>query len=59
MGCGGLVTVPRALKWATTEGMKRREFYEALETLIEMEIINIVEDKTGKRSLSYAFKSRR
>ena len=53
----GLVSVARALKWATGRGMKRREFYEALETLTEMDVIKIVEDKRGKRSLSYAFKS--
>lgn len=53
----GLVSLARALKWATGKGMKRREFYESVETLTEMEIINIVDDKRGKKSLSYAFKS--
>lgn len=53
----GLVSVARALKWATNKGMKRREFYESVETLTEMDVIKIVEDKRGKRSLSYAFKS--
>lgn len=53
----GLVSVARALKWATNKGIKRREFYESVETLTEMEVITIVEDKRGKRSLSYAFKS--
>lgn len=53
----GLVSLAASLKWATSNGMKRREFYEALETLTEMDIITIVEDAKGKRSLSYAFKS--
>lgn len=53
----GLVTIARALKWATARGMKRREFYEAIETLVEMDVVSLVEDKKGKRSLSYAFKS--
>lgn len=55
----GLVSVASALKWATGNGMKRREFYEAVETLTEMDIISIVEDRKGKRSLSYGFKSDR
>lgn len=53
----GLVSLARALKWATSNGVKRREFYESVETLVEMEIISITDDKRGKKSLSYAFKS--
>lgn len=55
----GLVSVAAAMKWAIGNGMKRREFYDAVETLTEMDIITIVEDKKGKRSLSYGFKSGR
>lgn len=57
LGNDGLVSVARALKWATTKGMKRREFYEALDTLTDMDVLTIVEDRKGKKSLSYAFKS--
>lgn len=53
----GLVSVASAMKWAVGKGMRRREFYEAVETLTEMEVVTIVTDKRGKRSLSYAFKS--
>lgn len=53
----GLVSVAAAFKWAVSNGMKRREFYDAIESLTEMDIIKIVEDKRGKRSLSYGFKS--
>ena len=53
----GLVTLAKALKWATTKGIKRKEFYESIDSLVEMDIINIVDDKGGKKALSYAFKS--
>ena len=53
----GLVTTAKAMKWATDNNMRRREFYEAVDTLVEMDIIKIVEDKRGKKSLSYVFKS--
>lgn len=58
LGNDGLVTVAKALKWATTKGMKRREFWDAVEALGEMEIVSLVDDKSGKKSLSYVFKSR-
>lgn len=50
----GLVTVAAAMKWALTKGMKRRDFYETVETMVEMEVITIV-DANGKKSLSYGF----
>ena len=53
----GLDSVAAAFKWAVSNGMKRREFYDAVESLTEMDVIKIVEDKRGKRSLSYGFKS--
>jgi hypothetical protein len=52
----GLVTVAKALKWATTKGLKRRDFYDSVETLVEMEVLSLTEDKTGRKSLSYGFK---
>lgn len=53
----GLVTVAKALRWATTHNMRRRDFYEAIDSLAEMDMIKVVEDAKKKRSLSYAFKS--
>ncbi len=53
----GLVTAARALKWATAKGMRRRDFWDAVETLGEMDIVKVVDDKQGRKSLSYAFKS--
>lgn len=53
----GLVTVARALKWATGGGMRRKEFWDAVETLIEMDVLKMLDDKRGKKCLSYAFKS--
>lgn len=51
----GLVTVAAAMKWALDNGMKRREFYDAVEALTETEVISIVDAK-GKRALSHGFK---
>ena len=51
----GLVTSAKALRWATGQGMKRREFSEAVETMVESEIITLVDDKNKKKSLSYVF----
>lgn len=59
IGKDGLVSIAAAFKWAVSNGMKRREFYDTVESLTEMDIVTIVEDKRGKRSLSYAFKSSR
>ncbi len=53
----GIVTVAQALKWATTKGMRRREFYEAVETLQEMEIVTIQDDAKGRKCLTYGFKT--
>lgn len=55
----GLVTFAKTLKWATTSGMKRRDFNEALENLVDSEIIKIVDDSRKKKALSYDFKSAR
>lgn len=52
----GLVTVAAAMKWALNSGMRRRDFYDAVEALTEMEVITVVDAK-GKRSLSYGIKS--
>lgn len=52
----GLVTAARALTWATSQGMKRRDFWDAVETLCEMDLVTIVDDAKKRKSLSYAFK---
>jgi len=52
----GLVTVAKALKWATTKGMRRRDFWDSVEALGEMEIVQMVDDKLGKKCLSYVIK---
>lgn len=52
----GLVTMAKALKWALNQGMRRREFIEAYETLIDMGTIEMVDAKGGKKAFSYVFK---
>lgn len=49
----GLVTVAAALKWASTKGMRRRDFWEAVETLVEMDIVKLTDDKKGRKSIEY------
>ena len=52
----GLVTVAKTLKWATTKGMRRRDFWDAVEALGEMDTVKIVDDSKGRKCLSYAIK---
>ena len=40
-----------ALKWAVGIGKDRREFNEMVETLVEQDVITIVDDRGGKKSL--------
>lgn len=53
----GLVTYAKTLKWATTTGIRRRDFDDALETLVDTEVISIVDDTRGKKALSYDFRT--
>lgn len=48
---GGLVKYAAALKWAVGYGKDRREFTEMVETLVEQDVIRMVDDKGGKKSL--------
>ena len=52
----GLVTVAKSLKWATTRGMRRRDFWDAVEALGEMESLELVNDGKGRKSLRYVVK---
>lgn len=47
----GFVTYAKALKWATTNGKRKKEFMELIEVLQETDVISIVEDGSGKKSL--------
>lgn len=50
----GLVTYAKALKWATHEGLKKRDFLEYVDTLIETDVITAV-DYQGKKCLEYNY----
>lgn len=47
----GFVTYAKALRWATTNGQRKKDFIELIEVLQETEVIDIVEDGKGKKSL--------
>lgn len=47
----GFVTYAKALRWATTTGKRKKEFIELVEVLAETDVISIVEDSRGKKSL--------
>lgn len=47
----GFVTYAKALRWATTTGKRKKDFVELIEVLQDTEVITIVEDAKGKRSL--------
>jgi hypothetical protein len=47
----GFVTYAKALRWATTNGQKKKDFVDLVEVLVETEVIELVEDGKGKRSL--------
>lgn len=47
----GFVTYAKALRWATTNGQRKKDFIELIEVLQETEVIDIVEDAKGKKSL--------
>lgn len=49
----GLVSIPKALKWAITKGMRPKDFWDTVETLSDMNILKLAEDKKGVKSLSY------
>lgn len=53
----GLVTVAKALKWATTKGMRRRDFWDSVEALGEMETVKIMDDKLGRKCLGYVVRT--
>jgi hypothetical protein len=48
----GLVTYAAALRWATNNGKNRKEFIDIVDALIDADVIDVVTDKTGKRSLA-------
>lgn len=48
---GGLVKYAAALKWGVGYGKDRREFTEMVETLVEQDVITLVDDRGGKKSL--------
>jgi len=47
----GFVTYAKALRWATTNGKRKKEFIELIEVLAETDVIEIIEDGKGKKSL--------
>lgn len=47
----GFVTYATALRWATTNGKRKKEFAELVEVLVETEVIEIMEDNKGRKSL--------
>lgn len=47
----GFVTYAKALRWATTNGKRKKEFLELVEVLQETDVIRIVEDVKNKKSL--------
>jgi hypothetical protein len=50
----GLVTYAAALRWATNNGKTRKEFLDIIDALVDADIIEIVTDKSNKRSLAIA-----
>lgn len=52
----GIVTVAKALRWATTKGMRRRDFWDSVEALVEMDSITLVDDNRGRKCLQFADK---
>ena len=48
---GGIMTKAKLLRWSTREGLKKRDFLEYLDTLIETDVCRLVEDKHGRISL--------
>jgi hypothetical protein len=48
----GLVTYGQALKWGLERGLDRRQFSELVDTLAEQDTITLVDDASGKKSLS-------
>lgn len=50
----GLVSYAQILKWATGEGIKKRDFIEYIQTLTETEVIVDGLDNAGKRALELA-----
>lgn len=51
----GLVSYAKLLKWATGEGIKKRDFVEYVETLKEIEVLKEVQDGAGKKALELAY----
>lgn len=49
----GLVSVAKALKWATTQGIRRRDFWDTVDSLTEMNIAKVMDDTKGVKCLSY------
>lgn len=47
----GFVTYAKALRWATTNGKRKKDFIELVEVLVETDVIQIVEDGRNKKSL--------
>jgi hypothetical protein len=47
----GFVTYAKALRWATNNGKKKKDFIELVEVLVDTEVIHIVEDGRNKKSL--------
>lgn len=48
---GGLVTYSALIKWATLDGIKRRDLMELLDHLKDADVIEIVDDMKKKRSV--------
>lgn len=48
---GGIVTYPALLKWATGQGILRRDLMEYIQHLIDEEAVRIVDAKGGKKSV--------
>lgn len=51
----GIVAYAQLLKWATGEGIKKREFLEYVETLKETEVVIDGLDNNGKRALELTY----
>jgi hypothetical protein len=47
-------TYAAALRWATNNGKTRKEFLDIIDALVDADIIEIVTDKSNKRSLAIA-----
>lgn len=55
---GGMVTFGKTYSTMMANGMSRREFYEAVETLYDSEVLTVVDDNKGRKSLSYVIERR-